>query len=205
MMLSGRISGSRRHGGHATGAGIEVDDAGVTELEQPSSQDNVEMLRAPRIVLPPITSARRRRNLDYLVCVRFPVVLRLLTTQVMALSRRSRLRRFMLARRVLQTYAAVNRRDFDVILAGFDPAIEYRPSSDLMAPDLEPVSHGHDGFRKLWRYWMDAFEDLRWDPEEILDFGDRVLVTTQQTGHGSGSGVAVSEPVFQLSPSVEAW
>jgi ketosteroid isomerase-like protein len=169
------------------------------------SEDKIAMLRASRIVLPPLASASRRRNLDDLVCVGFPVVLRLLTTQVMALPRRSRLRRFLLARRVLQTYGAVNRRDFDVILAGFDPAIEYRPSGDLMAPDLETVSHGHDGFRKLWRYWMEAFEDLRWDPEEILDFGDRVLVVTQQRGHGSGSGVAVSERCFSYSRSVEGW
>jgi hypothetical protein len=35
-------------------------------------------------------------------------------------------------------------------------------------------------------------------PEEILDFGDRTLVTAQQSGHGSGSGVAVSISVFQL-------
>jgi hypothetical protein len=28
--------------------------------------------------------------------------------------------------------------------------------------------------------------------------GERALVTTQQRGHGSGSGVAVSHPVFQL-------
>ena len=49
------------------------------------------------------------------------------------------------------------------------------------------------------RYWLDAFEDIRWDPEEMLDFGGKqFLVTTQQTGHGSGSGVAVSKPVFQL-------
>jgi ketosteroid isomerase-like protein len=85
-----------------------------------------------------------------------------------------------------------------VALVGFDPEIEYRPSADLMPPDLGAVSHGHDGFLQLWRYWFEAFEDLRWDPEEILDFGDKVLVTTQQRGHGSGSGVAVSKPVFQL-------
>jgi anthranilate phosphoribosyltransferase len=60
------------------------------------------------------------------------------------------------------------------------------------------VFYGHDGYRQLWRYWLDAFEDIRWDPEEILDFGDKFLVTTQQRGRGSGSGVAVSEPVFQL-------
>ncbi len=67
-----------------------------------------------------------------------------------------------------------------------------------MPPDLDTIFYGHDGYRKLWRYWLDAFEDIRWDPEEILDFGDRFLVRAQQRGRGSGSGVAVSEPVFQL-------
>jgi ketosteroid isomerase-like protein len=81
---------------------------------------------------------------------------------------------------------------------GWDPESEYRPSADLMPPDLDSVFHGHDGYRRLWRYWLDAFGDIRWEPEEILDLGNKVLVTTQQGGHGSGSGVAVSEPVFQL-------
>jgi hypothetical protein len=67
-----------------------------------------------------------------------------------------------------------------------------------MPPDAESVFHGCDGYLQLWRYWLDAFGDIRWDPEEVLDFGDRFLVTTEQKGHGSGSGVAVSEPVFQL-------
>jgi hypothetical protein len=45
---------------------------------------------------------------------------------------------------------------------------------------------------------MDAFADLRWDPEEILDFGDRILVAAQQSGRGTGSGVTVGVSVFQL-------
>ena len=72
------------------------------------------------------------------------------------------------------------------------------PSGELLPPDLEPTFDGRDGYLRLWRYWLDAFEDIRWDPEEILDLGDKLLVTTQQRGHGSGSGVAVSEQVFQL-------
>jgi ketosteroid isomerase-like protein len=103
-----------------------------------------------------------------------------------------------LGRAMSQAYAAANRRDFDVIRVQHDPEHEYRPSADLMPPDLEPVFHGHDGYLRLWRYWLDAFEDIRWDPEEMIDAGEKVLVTTRQTGHGSGSGVAVSEPVFQL-------
>jgi ketosteroid isomerase-like protein len=116
----------------------------------------------------------------------------------MRLPPRSRLRRLMVARRVWQAYAAANRRDFESVLLGWDPGSEYRPSADLMPPDVEPVFYGHDGMRQLWRYWLDAFKDIRWDPEEILYLGDTFLVTAQQRGHGSGSGVSVSEPVFQL-------
>ena len=85
-----------------------------------------------------------------------------------------------------------------MVLVGWDPGSEYHPSGDLMPPDLEAVFYGRDGYLQLWRYWLDAFGDIRWDPEEILDLGDKLLVTTQQKGHGSGSGVAVSQPVFQL-------
>jgi len=104
-----------------------------------------------------------------------------------------------LAHVIVGAYAAANRRDFDLILVLNDPRrYEYRPSPDLLPPDMETTFHGHDGYRRFWRYWLEAFEDIRWDPEEILDLGERVLVTTRQSGRGSASGVAVSEPVFQL-------
>jgi ketosteroid isomerase-like protein len=162
------------------------------------TQDHVQGMEGARIALPRSTLARQRRSLEDRLTIRFPAGLRLVSGATMRLSPRSWLRQALVARRIAQTYAAVNRRDFDVILAGFDPEIEYRPSIELMPPDLETVSHGHDGFRQLWSYWTDAFADLRWDPEEILDFGDRILVTAQQSGRGSGSGVAVSVSVFQL-------
>ena len=139
-----------------------------------------------------------RCGLDDRLAVRFPVAYLLVAESLLQLAPRSRLRRLLLARRIQQAYAAANRRDFDLVLAGWDPGSEYRPSEDLTPPDVEPVFHGHDGMRQLWRYWLDAFQDIRWDPKEILDFGRKVLVTTEQRGHGSGSGVAVSEPVFQL-------
>ena len=75
-----------------------------------------------------------------------------------------RLRRLLTARRMWQAYAAANRRDFDSVLVGWDPASEYHPSADLIAPDQEAVFYGHDGYRQLWRYWLDAFQDIRWDP-----------------------------------------
>jgi hypothetical protein len=81
---------------------------------------------------------------------------------------------------------------------GVGPESEYRPSSDLMQPDAESVFHGHVGYFRLWRYWLDAFDDIHWEPQEVLEFGDRFVVTAEQRGRGSGSGVAVTQPVFQV-------
>jgi ketosteroid isomerase-like protein len=163
------------------------------------SQENVEIVRGVRIALPRHSGrTSQRRGLDQRLYVRFPALYRLLAATFMRLPPPSRLRRLMLARNIPQVYAAANRRDFDAVLVGWDPESEYHPSGDLMPPDLEAVFHGREGYLKLWRYWLDAFEDIRWDPEEILDLGEKVLVTTRQRGRGSGSGVAVSEPVFQL-------
>ena len=128
----------------------------------------------------------------------FPPFVRLLGGAFVRLPPRSRLRRSLIARRLWQAYAAANRRDFDSVLIGWDPESEYHPSADLIAPDQDAVFYGHDGYLQLCRYWLAVFEDIRWDPEEILDFGDRLVVTTQQRGRGSGSGVGVSKPVFQL-------
>jgi ketosteroid isomerase-like protein len=117
----------------------------------------------------------------------------------MRLPPRSRIRQALMARGIARSYAAANRRDFELILTGNDPTVyEYRPSTDLLPPDMDRTFYGHAGYRRFWRLWLDAFDDIRWDPEEILDFGGKALVTTLQSGHGSGSGVSVSEPVFQL-------
>jgi ketosteroid isomerase-like protein len=163
------------------------------------SQENVGVLRGTRIALPPLSeSAIQRRTLDERLLVRVPVLYRLLAAVLWRLGRLSRPRRLIVGYSIQRGYAALNRRDYEVVLMRSDPDVEYRPSGSVMPPDLEAVFYGHDGYRKLWRRWFDAFEDLRWDPEESLDFGDRLLVTASLRGHGSGSGVAVSEPVFQL-------
>jgi ketosteroid isomerase-like protein len=162
------------------------------------SQANVD--GGVRIPLPPIREgAGRRRTLDERLRVRFPRPFLRVNAVFLRLPPRSRLRRLAIGRAISRAYAAANRHDFELILSAYDPErYEYHPAADLLPPDLERVFHGRDGYLRLWRYWLDAFEDIRWDPEEILDLGDKLLVTTQQRGHGSGSGVAVSKPVFQL-------
>lgn len=164
------------------------------------SQSDVETARAARFPLEPVSErAAQRRTLDERLRVRFPSPFRRVGAALERLAPRSRLRQSLLARSMTRAYAAANRRDFELVLTFSDPELyEYHPSLDLLPPDMDTVYYGFEGYRRFWRLWLDAFENIRWDPEEILDFGDRALVTTRQSGRGSGSGVAVSEPVFQL-------
>ena len=162
------------------------------------SQENVEVVRGPESRSRLSAKGRVSAGAWISALVRFPALYPLLADAFMRLPPRSRLRRLMLARTVGRhmRQLTVETSTSSSGLGSRDS--EYRPSGDLLPPDLEPVSTATTGTAELWRYWLDAFEDIRWDPEEILDFGDRLLVTTQQRGRGSGSGVAVSEPVFQL-------
>jgi hypothetical protein len=164
------------------------------------SNDSIQGARTAPIALPPLSErASRRRSLDERLFVRFPAAYRMFAHAVMRVPPRFRFRQSILSRGMSRAYAAANRRDFELILTANDPArYEYHPSADFLPPDMDAVYYGHEGYRRFWRNWLDAFEDIRWEPEELLDLGERALVTAQQSGHGSGSGVAVSEPVFQL-------
>src|SRR5439155_22581834 len=129
--------------------------------------------------------------------VRFPALAPRFVAAWMRLPRPSRLRRAMLVRLVRQGYAAANRRDFDLTIRSYDPGYEYHPEQ-VALPDTDPVYYGHDGFHKFWRQLLEAFDDVRLDPKEVLDLGDRMLVTTQMSGHGTGSGVSIDQQLFQL-------
>src|SRR5437764_12074849 len=107
------------------------------------AQERVGPTRGVRIPLRPASeTARGRRSLDQRIYARFPVLYRFLADVVSRLSPGSRVRRLILARSVALAYAAANRRDFDVVLIGIDSEVEYRPSADLMPPDLETAFHG---------------------------------------------------------------
>ena len=92
------------------------------------SQENVEVVRGTRIALPRLSErASQRRSLDQRLFVRFPALYRLLADGFMRLPPRSRFRRLMLAGFMARTYAAANRRDFEVVLLGWDPGERISP------------------------------------------------------------------------------
>jgi len=83
-------------------------------------------------------------------------------------------------------YEAWNRGDLGEVLALVDPDIEWRPGED--APESGEFS-GRDGFRQFIESWTESFDDLRIEPQEMVEVGDDVVVVVRQRGRGHGSGI----------------
>ena len=98
-----------------------------------------------------------------------------------------------------QGTSAANRRDFDVVLTGFDPEIDLQiTGGGLPVPDFLGHHRGHARYREAWRTLLEAFRDLIWEPEELIDFGDGLIIATRWSGHGADSGVPVNQLLFHV-------
>jgi hypothetical protein len=164
------------------------------------SQENVEV---PGVrIRVAVSSDDQRRSLDERIFVRFPGLFRMWASAWSRLPPRSRFRRAVLSRIVRQGCEAANRRDFDVLFLGLDPAIDFELPESLVGgyvpPDLVGVHHGHDGYLRMWQGLLEAWEDLQLKPEEAIDLGDLLLVAGRITGHGRLSGVVLDDPLFQV-------
>jgi ketosteroid isomerase-like protein len=85
-------------------------------------------------------------------------------------------------------YERFNRGDIDGLLDLAAPDIEWQ---DLGAFDTSAV-RGKDAVRAFFETALEPWEELRREPEEIIDLGgDRVLGLVRAIGRGKGSGVEV--------------
>jgi len=145
---------------------------------------------------------RPRRKLDERIWARLPSLMHISADVITRLPRHSRLRRALVVYWVKRSYEIVNRRDFELALAAQDPDVVIRwvPDPTGRVPgDLEGEFHAHDGFRRAWSAWLGPFEDLRLEPDEVIDLGgNRLLVAMEARGHGTGSGIWAEERGFTL-------
>jgi ketosteroid isomerase-like protein len=87
---------------------------------------------------------------------------------------------------------AYNRRDFDAAIECFDRQIEW------VLPPLQ-FADSCQGPEEVIRFWEgldEIFEDLRLDPQETVDAGDRVAVRLRFYGRGKGSGVEIETEMY---------
>jgi ketosteroid isomerase-like protein len=116
-----------------------------------------------------------RRPLGDRVALLFPRLPPLAWRIAMGLRPGSAARRRALAYGLRRTFAAINRRDFDVVLLGMDPEgeIEFR---GVEATGIAPSYHGHDGFRTFWAEWLSDWEHVSHGITAVIDLGDRIVI-----------------------------
>ncbi|MGA6948861.1 MAG: nuclear transport factor 2 family protein [Solirubrobacterales bacterium] len=115
-----------------------------------------------------------------------------------------------LVRRLLDMFA---RRDHEGVFEFYDPDIEW-DASNLSGPaggamgdlegagamgDLEGVYRGHEGVRTYWRRWLEAWQDIEFEVQDVLDGGDEVVALIRnQRQWGRHSRIATEMPPYGL-------
>lgn len=141
---------------------------------------------------PLVAPARPRRALDEHLIVHFPGLYALSMRALSLLRPQSHLRQALVWRNVALSLAATNRRDFEAVLPRYDPDVEFVPADELVQLGIAASYRGHDGFRRLWDDWDAAWAShAQWQPRELIDLGDRVLILAGMRGIGEISGIDI--------------
>jgi ketosteroid isomerase-like protein len=92
---------------------------------------------------------------------------------------------------------AADRRDAEATLSAYDPDVEL-DASRLGVAGLAGrgrVYHGHEGLRIFFREWHEAWEQVEYRCEELIDAGEHVISLMTYRGRGRVSGAEVELPV----------
>jgi ketosteroid isomerase-like protein len=87
--------------------------------------------------------------------------------------------------------AAYNRRDFDAAVASFDPDIDWV----LPARQRSDSGQGLDAVIRFFEDIDETWEELRLEPREFVDAGDRVATRLRHHGR-SRSGLEIDEELY---------
>ena len=88
--------------------------------------------------------------------------------------------------------SAYNRRDFDAAVEHFHPEVEW------VLPPLQRSDscRGPEEIKRFWRNLDELFDELRLDPQEFVDGGDRVATRLRYFGRGKGSGAELEAEMY---------
>jgi ketosteroid isomerase-like protein len=91
-------------------------------------------------------------------------------------------------------------RDHERVFEFYDPEIEWDASRNAaINPDIAGVYHGHEGVRRYWRNWLEAWSDLDFDVDDVVANGDEVAALIRnQRQWGRHSGIVTEMPPYGI-------
>ncbi len=137
--------------------------------------------------------------LDYRLALRFPRARRWVIRTVLAMPPAARIRRIVIPRAIQLAWSAYERGE---IRAPIEAAYARNVEIDVAAfARAGPVGlpSSMSTREELIRFqvdWTDAFARMRYDVNELLDFGDALVFEVVQEGEGKASGVVAHVRMF---------
>jgi hypothetical protein len=98
---------------------------------------------------------------------------------------------------VRRTIDFFNRKEIDRALDATDPNLEMDWSNSI--GPLRGVYRGHKEVLKFWQSFLEAWDEVRWDPQEFIEVDEtRLIVVNRVRMRGERSGVDVEAIGVQL-------
>jgi ketosteroid isomerase-like protein len=96
---------------------------------------------------------------------------------------------------VRRSFDAFARDGIDGLLRYLDPGIEWTTTGAFLEAD---TYRGPEDVRRYLGSLLDEFEDVRNEPEELIDAGDQIVASVRISGRGKQSGAAVDLTMTQV-------
>jgi ketosteroid isomerase-like protein len=93
---------------------------------------------------------------------------------------------------------AINRRDWDALLEGLDPDVEWHPASSTPWAGGAAVYRGREDVRQWFKSVEEVFTEMRSEFPQIWDLGDRIVAIGKVQTRGEASGVETESPLAYI-------
>jgi len=99
---------------------------------------------------------------------------------------------------VRRVYEAAASHDASAVMALYHPKVELDASALGIESSGGDIFRGHAGLRSLFREWHEAWGQIEYDYEELIDVGEQVISVVTRHARGRASGVEVERPFALL-------
>ena len=96
---------------------------------------------------------------------------------------------------VQRALAALNAGDIEALVALCDRDFELDMSDRVFNP---ATYRGHDGIRQFHNEVLEVWEQYVWEPEQVIEQGNRIVALVRTTGKGRGSGLAIDRQTAMI-------